>query len=228
MNRRAAGVTCAGVIGWLVGGPVVAVALAAPVVAAPRIRRRRRATRDRRQLGTDFATLLEVAARAVRTGSSVLDALEDASRRHPGMAAHRLDALTRRRRDARGRVAVADWEVDSDDPVVGIVAAVVAMSTGAVGGSARALEAGASLLRERERTRHEVVTGASHARASTLLMLAMPLLVGAGSFVVLPGAVAGIANRPIVIAALLVGVALNGFGAWWSTRMVDAVCAGAR
>lgn len=79
------------------------------------------------------------------------------------------------------------------------------------------------LLREEVRTRAEIDAGAAHARASATLLLAVPVLFGGVSLLLIPGAHAQVLGHPAALAAVVLGAVLEVVGVLWSARLVRAV-----
>ena len=94
------------------------------------------------------------------------------------------------------------------------------MVSGTFGGGARALEAGASLLRERCAARAAVTSAAGHARASARLLVAAPLVFAGASLMLIPGSTGWVASNPLGTTSVLVGLAFEACGAWWTSRLV--------
>lgn len=234
--RRVTGLFTIGGVAWLVAGRAVAVVAVAVAVVSPVVARRRRRSRDRRQIDTDIAIVFEVAARSVRAGAAVPEALQQAARTADGAGGRVVTALLA----APPRSAEPGREAGRSRPVGGfvgapvtesrtgaIVAAVMAMVYGAAGGGARGLEAGAVLLREHERARVEIEAGAAHARASAALLIAVPVIFGGAALVLFPSSPGGMLSHPAALVSVVAGVAMEAAGAGWTARLVRAVHGGA-
>ncbi|HET8931184.1 MAG TPA: hypothetical protein VFN21_11045, partial [Acidimicrobiales bacterium] len=200
-TRRVIGVCLIGGGAWLVAGPIGSIAAVALALASPIVARRRRRTRHRRRIDAEIATVFEVAARSVRAGAAVPEALYHATGSVGDEGAHVVRALLASplRQGGPGREARRSG---SPGDLIGasvtgtrtgaVVAAVLAMVLGTAGGGARGLEAGAVLLREHERARVEIEAGAAHARASAVLLIAVPVLFGGAALVLFPSSSGGV------------------------------------
>lgn len=212
-RRAAVPVVVAVVAGAWVGpvvGAVAAMVAAVAMVGVARHRNRRSSMRR----DSDVAMIFELAARSVRAGVAVPEAVEHAALAAGGPAARLVrDAMADH--GGSGRVP--------GDATVQVVTAVVHMVRGAAGGGARGLEAGATLLRSRDRTAAEVASAASHARASAGLLVVVPLVFAGLCMVVVPGSVDGVASDPRVLIAVVAGFACQAVGAWWTGRLIRAV-----
>jgi len=229
--RRLLGACVIGAIACLAAGPPAAPIAIGAAVGVPVAMARRRRRNARRGIDGDIATVLEMAARQVRAGTAVGEALALAARSTPGAGSHLvLGMMQAPAGAARARELVAGTvghAVHGDSVVAGaatmkIVAAVVGMVQGAEGGGARGLEAGASLLREHERARGEIDAGASHARASASLLVAVPLVFALAAVVVLPSSAGGALGDPKLFVPVVTGIAMEALGALWSARLVRA------
>lgn len=230
-GARVAAVLVAGGVAWVILGPLAASVAVAVAVAAPRLVARRRRQASARRIDGDVATVLELAARQVRAGASVHDALLRSAEATAGPGGRLVLAMTRMSPGPdpiAARMLLPDQagqgasrrRSSASDPTVTVVAAVIGMVGGVAGGGARGLEAGAGLLREHERARGEVLAAATHARTSAALLVAVPLVFGAASLVVLPASMHRVATDPTVIAPVLAGAAMEVGGAAWTARLV--------
>ncbi len=226
MRRRRTGITTwltVAVLGWWFAGPpgaLVAVGVRrswSGVVdaAASRVERRARAGR--------LATTMEVAARAVRTGASVDVALDEAAALTGGRAGELVAELVWLGRAETLAAAAHRWAQRHDDPSVALIAAVVTLTAGPLGGSAGAFEAAASILRERDAAAREAAAWAAQSTASASLLVAAPIVLAALGGLVDPSSVARILAEPLALASVLLGLVLDAAGAWWMARMVRGV-----
>lgn len=221
--RRWSVVVGLAVVGWWSAGPVVGVGAASMVALGPSLAIRRRRSAARRRVGLDVASIFELAARAVRSGVPVGDALAAASASVGGFA----EGLTAwAMSDVRSDRVIGAAGPGVDSSTEAVVTAVVAMVRGPVGGGARALEAGAALLREHARTRADVLAAASHARTSAMLLVTAPLLFAVVAVMATASSVARVFSDPRVVVALVIGTACEIIGAWWANRLVSTSCRG--
>lgn len=217
------GAPVVGLAGFLVGnwpGAVMAVTL---WCFMPRLAERRRRERERRRLGAELATVLELAARGVRTGMAPEAALLHASELTGGLAADLIGELVRWLGAGDPGGAVRRWTHAHDDPAVAVVAATVDLVTGREGGSARGFEAAATVLRARDRRARDAESWAAQSRSSATLLVAAPVVLAAGSFVLDPSIVARVMFEPAAIVCVTFGVGLDLLGAWWMRRLLTDV-----
>jgi Flp pilus assembly protein TadB len=236
-TRRLLGLCVTGALAWLVAGPVASVGALVLATVSPGFVHRRRRARDRRWIDAEVATVFEVAARSVRAGAAVPDALQRAARSVGGSGGRAVAAslgASMRSAGTDGAVGRSMWAGGHQGgsvtgPRTGpIVAAVLAMVHGAAGGGARGLEAGAVLLREHERSRVEIDAGATHARASATLLVVVPPIFGGVALMWFPGAAGSVLSHPAALASVVVGACMEATGAWWTTRLVRSVHGGPR
>lgn len=223
--RRVALVATIALVVSVIGGVTLGVVVAGVLMVVPVVMGRRHRLATAGSVESDIAGIFELAARSVRVGVPVVAAVRDAARRTSGEGAQVVLDLSARSMAGAGGWVPPDVEircrtVPVDGDTIGVAAAVLAMVGGSTGGGARALEAGALLLRERHRTRAEVTAGASHARASAGLLVSVPLLFGVASLGLDPASGARLLADPVATAAVVVGVCLQAIGAVWTTRLV--------
>lgn len=218
-RRHRTGAALVALVGFGVAGPLGAVIGAAVVLTRPLVAERRRRRRAARHVGADVATIFELTARAVRSGVALPEALGATVAAHPGPAAI---LVTRAFTPGGGAVAGVSGSGAGDDPAV-VVDAVAGLVGGAAGGSARGLEAGALILRERERARGEIDAGIAQARTSARLLIAAPVVLAAAATLLVPGGVAALAAHPVAVVAVVAGIGAEVVGAWWTRRLIATV-----
>lgn len=215
------GVVIAAAAGSVVAGPPGALGGAVAAAVWPRVVARRRRARLVQRLGSDVAVLFELAARTVRSGVAPRDALVIVTQDRPGPAADLvLETFG-------GPSPVSGAPGRRSGGPADVVAAVAAMVGGVAGGTARGLEAGAMILRERERARDELRAGIAQARTSAMLLTGAPVVFALICCVAVPGGAGALLGHPVAIAAIAVGVLLELAGAWWARRLISSVEASA-
>lgn len=231
VEHRAFGVLVIGTLSWVVAGPVGALGAVAVAVGVPQLLVRRRSRAAQRHIDAEVATVLELAARRVRAGSAVPDALAYAARSTSGPGGRLVMAMVQAPVGTHaGRLLVGGDVAPSARPgraapreaTAKVLAAVIGMVQGSAGGGARGLEAGAALLREHDRARGEIAAGAGHARASASLLIAVPVVFGVVSLVLVPSTAGGALGEPSVIVPVVAGVGMETLGALWIGRLVRA------
>lgn len=225
--RRAALVSTIGLVVSVVGGVALGVVVVGTLIAGPVVAVRRRRVATGRSIESGIADVFELAARSVRVGVPVAVAVCDAATRTSGEGAAIVMDLWARsaagaHRSVPSDVGIRRRAVHVEEDSTAVASAVLALAGGSTGGGARALEAGALLLRERHRARAEVTAGASHARASAGLLVSVPVLFGVASLGLDPSSGERLLADPIASAAVVVGICLQVVGALWITRLVRA------
>lgn len=209
---------------WWYAGPVLAVAAGASALAAPRARARR-STRLAAAVRTDaLPDVVDATARAIRAGSSPRVAFADAADGAPPEA---RDSLRRAAAAAEQGLSLAEaidrWARSSGIDGAPLVAAAVAVTSGAGGDTARSLASVADTLREQRALRREVRALSSQARASAAVIAVAP-----AAFAVLAAttdrAIADFLLRtPLGTACLLAGLGLEVAGWRWMVRITESV-----
>lgn len=223
MTRRMVAVFMIGSVVAVASTPVWGLGVIVALLGAPGLIEGRRAKTADRRLAADLALVLELAARAVRTGATPNDAVDEAMRLRPGNAAVCLRGLPLRspgdpvHRQRPGKF------VRQSDPSLEIASLVLTVSAQAGNGAARALDAGASILRARHRAAEEVTTGSAQARSSALVLTALPMLMGCAAILADPSSMARMSSEPLVVASIMSGGALQVIGLRWSRRIIRGV-----
>lgn len=217
--RRWVGLVGVAVLGLVVAGPLGAILGPAGLVVAPVVSARRERRRAARGLGAQMATVFEITARALRSGAGLPDALAAVARTHPGPAVELLTAAFVQRGTPVGSTRTGVGAGST----LGVVTAIVGMVGGTAGGTARGLEAGAMILRERERAGWEVAAGIAQARTSATLLSGAPVVLAAAALVLVPGGVTGLLTHPLAVGAVAVGIGAEAVGLWWTRRLIRAV-----
>ncbi|MDP1818814.1 MAG: type II secretion system F family protein [Acidimicrobiales bacterium] len=207
--------------GIVAGSPIgiflIVVVLTAPRVAAPLLLRRRVAQRD-----ALLPDALDRLASAIRSGTAVRPALVAVARRSPSPLAEELaplaDALDH---GAPLRPTLDGWSHRAMSRDVALAAAAIGLGAAAGGQVARALDGVAATLRERRELQAEVRALATQARASAGVLVLAPLGFTALVSTIEPGAVRFLVATPTGLACLVMGLALDGVGAWWMRRIVE-------
>jgi len=162
----------------------------------------------------EHAELLEAVARSLRSGSSLLTALEQAATVSRGGAADALDvALVTVRNGAPLDAALDAW-AGSEDPARTVAGAALALGAQLGGARARALDDAALGLRDRAALTGEIRALTSQARASAAVMVLAPIgFAFLGWFA--DASVASVFTTPLGASCLVGGLALDAVGAWW-------------
>ncbi len=206
----AAGPAAAGVAVLVVGG--------GPVAAVRALR-----GRGDRRIEASLPAVLEEVARALRAGSSLLEALRAASRSVGGrLGADVATAVTAVDRGGGLADELDRWAVRR--PVTGVRLTVAALALGAETGGpqARAIDAVAATLRDREAVRHEAHALASQARASAAVMGVTPVLFAVIATALDRRVAHVLLATPLGIGCLVTGLALDAVAGLWMARITGA------
>jgi tight adherence protein B len=193
-----------------------ALGMAVAALLVGRHRRTRALVKRRSQL----PQALEHLAGAMRSGSSLPVALDEAGRATSEPLGPELAALSLGASQGQAVAAVLDgWTRQHDDPGTRLAATALILATVVGVAPARAVDGAAATLRERLELSAERRALASQARTSAVVLSAAPLL-----FALLLGMSDGAAGRFLLHshagwACLAGGLGLDALGAWWMARL---------
>jgi tight adherence protein B len=203
---------------------ITVVAVAAAVAWAVRRVVRHRRGSAARQAARQLPPVAAALARSVRTGASLPTALADvAGGAGPGLVGQELRSVL----DAvdRGRSldgALADWQDRSVVDGVPLLVGACRFSADHGGDPARALDGVAASLLDALEVADETRALVSQARTSATVLALLPPF-GAAAFALADPAVAGVLfGTAAGWACVVVGLGLDGLGAWISGRLVGA------
>ena len=175
--------------------------------------------RGRSEQADTIPQALELTARALRSGASVLTALDGVAAELPETG---LRAVVSR---VRGGLSLADalddWVADTPDRRTAAALLVLGHTSGAA--MAASLDRAAASLRQRQALLDEIRALTSQTRTSGMVVAAAP----AGFAVIVTfvdtGAMGGLLATPVGLASLVVGLALESLGLWWMARLSRGV-----
>lgn len=203
--------------GPLGGALVLATALIGPAVAQRALARHRADRRD--ALLPEF---LERLASSMRAGSALAPAFVATARSTPDPLGRDLARVTDEVEHGAGlAAALARWGGrPSAGPQVALTAAALGLAAACGGEVARSVDRVAATLRERRELRREVHALATQARASAVVLAAIPLgftgLVASAD----RAAISFLITSPIGLLCLSGGLFLETVGAVWMARIV--------
>jgi tight adherence protein B len=176
--------------------------------------------RGGQRLEESLPQLLDVTAAALRSGASLPQALGAAATR-PGLLATELGEVV----VAVGRGAPLVTELDRwalRRPLPGLRLALAALALGADAGGARApaVDGVADTLRDRLALRHEITAQSAQARASAMVMTAVPVVVALLAAASDPRTAAFLFRSVPGAVCLLVGLGLDGTAGLWMLRLI--------
>jgi tight adherence protein B len=174
---------------------------------------------DDRRYGVALALALEEMSRSLRSGTSLLLALDEAASGAPPPLAVDLAMVTEDATEAGLSHALDGWRRRRPRSDVGLAVAALALAAETGGGQARAVDGVAAGLRQRLAVQAEMRAAAAQARLSAMVIATAPvgfaILVSSGTrgpVHVLLGSTAG-------LALLAAALALDAVGAWWMVRL---------
>lgn len=205
----------AGVIGAIVG---VAVSVGGALVVL-------RASRHRRDrvIEAQLPAFLEAIARGLRTGLQLGPAAAEAASSTPPPLHYEVVPLAEElRRGLRSADVFERWARRRPESGVGLAAAAIAFAATAGGAQARAIDGVAATLRDRVALDLEVRSLTSQARASAMMIAALPV-----GFMLLSASVGDhtasfLFTTRLGLALLACGLGLDAIGAWWMRRIVNS------
>ena len=208
------------VVGYVAAGLPGAVIATVGVIVAPRLVKRVRIRRASGRIGTDLCLILELAARASRSGQSLIRSLGDAASLVGGGGGALIEDLLDDARTGRLGDAVDAWDRRHSHRAVTVAAATIGLAADGEGSTSRALEAGATMLRERDAVAREADAWAAQSRASATLLVAAPAALGCVALVIDPSTTVRTLSHPLAALSVTVGVAAEFAGAAWMRRLV--------
>ena len=181
----------------------------APLVAAAR------RWRERSEQADAIPQALELTARALRSGASVLTALDGVAAELPETG---LRAVVSR---VRGGLSLADalndWVADTPDRRAAAALMVLGHTSGAA--MAASLDRTAASLRQRQALGDEIRALTSQTRTSGMVVAAAPAGFAVIVTLVDTDAMSGLLATPVGLMSLVAGLALEGLGLWWMARL---------
>ncbi|MCY4424994.1 MAG: type II secretion system F family protein [Acidimicrobiaceae bacterium] len=196
-----------GRLGWLPGGTATRLAAVSGLWG--------------RRHGRDDAIpqALELTARALRSGASVLTALDTVATEIPETGW----------RQVVGRVsgglglaeALDGWVQDLPERQTAAALLVLGHQSGAA--MAASLDRAATSMRQRRALGDEIRALTSQTRTSGMVVAAAPAGFAAVIVVADPGALGALVATPFGLLSLVAGVALEGLGVWWMARLSRGV-----
>jgi Flp pilus assembly protein TadB len=172
----------------------------------------------------ELAAALDDVARALRSGASLLQAVDDAGRGPPDPSRRVLADLARvsSRGLPLGQVALA-WAATTSSADERLAATALALAADGGRHPARAIDGVAATLRERAAIAAEVRVQGAPARLSALVIAGLPLVFTTWCVVTDPRIAAFLLTTGAGWACLASGAALELVGAWWMARIVRSV-----
>ncbi len=162
---------------------------------------------------------LELTARALRSGASVLTALDAAAAELPETG---LGQVVRR---VRGGLSLAealdDWTAGASQRQTAAALLVLGHSSGAA--MAASLDRAAASLRQRRALDDEIRALTAQTRTSGVVVAAAPVGFAVIITLVDRDALSGLVSTPLGLVSLFVGLVLEVLGLWWMDRLCRSV-----
>lgn len=177
----------------------------------------RRAGRSRQADAVPQA--LELTARALRSGASVLTALDSAAAELPETGLRRVV------RRVRGGLSLSEA---LDDWVGGVperqtVAALLVLGHTSGAAMAASLDRAAASLRQRKALSDEIRALTAQTRTSGMVVAAAPAGFAVIVTLIDTDALSGLVSTPVGLMSLGLGLVLEGLGLWWMARLCRSV-----
>ena len=162
---------------------------------------------------------LELTARALRSGASVLTALDTVAAEIPETGWREVVARVRGGRSLAE--ALDGWVQDLPERQTTAALLVLGHQSGAA--MAASLDRAAASLRQRRALGDEIRALTSQTRTSGMVVAAAPARFAAVIAVADPGSLGALVATPFGLLCLMVGLALEGLGVWWMARLSQGV-----
>jgi tight adherence protein B len=177
--------------------------------------------RAERRYAVQLPLALDVAAASLRSGATMASALSDAARVAGGPLGDDLAATVRHAETAGMHAALGAWGAARPLRPVQVAAAAWSMGADTGGRLAAALEGLAASLRDRDAAAAEARALSAQARLSAIVIAAAPVAF-CGFTAITDRTTAGfLIGSPIGLLCLVVGLALDGAGWWWMSRITS-------
>lgn len=205
---------------WTVSGTAAALLVAMATGAGPPVVLRARRGRSDARLEANLPEAMEAVARSLRSGSSVLQAIEEAGACTTGALGDELGAVAARARNGVSLVDALDG-LSARRPLGGVRLAVSALCLGAEtgGAQAQAIDGVAATVRDRLGLAAEVRALSSQARASATVMGLAPIGFGAFAAATDPRTSTFLFHTSLGLALVVAGLFLDGVGWLWMQRL---------
>ena len=175
--------------------------------------------RGRSEQADGIPQALELTARALRSGASVLTALDGVAAELPETG---LGSVVSR---VHGGLSLADalddWVADTPDRRTAAALLVLGHTSGAA--MAASLDRAAASLRQRHALGDEIRALTSQTRTSGMVVAAAPAGFAVIVTLVDTDAMSGLLATPVGLMSLVIGLALEGLGLWWMARLSRGV-----
>ena len=173
----------------------------------------------RSEQGDAIPQALELTARALRSGASVLTALDGVATELPETGLRPV--VSRVRGGLSLSEALDGWIAGAPDRRTAAALLVLGHRSGAA--MAASLDAAAASLRQRQALGEEIRALTSQTRASGMVVAAAPAGFAVVVTVVDRDALSALLSTPVGLLSLMLGLVLEGLGLWWMARLSRGV-----
>ncbi|MBW3536176.1 MAG: type II secretion system F family protein [Actinobacteria bacterium] len=211
-----------GVVGWWIGGAGLAAMAGAAWAGAPIIGSGhfvRRAALRREQA---VPAVLDSIARALRSGASLLQALDEAAAERGPLQAELRRVVSEAERGAGVTAALDAWADRQPTGAIRLAAAALCLGAEMGGANARTVEGVASTVRQRLAVVNEARALTSQARVSAQVIALAPVAFCAVAAATDPDVARMLFTTPVGWAMLAGGLALDVIGMKWMSRMAGS------
>jgi tight adherence protein B len=211
-----AGAIAAGLLGYRLAGVAGSLAAVAAVAVAPRLAHRRRARRHERRMLAHLAEGVALIATAMRSGRSLLQAIElSADELDPSLGATFRRLVDRAELGDPIDEAIDAWAEEVRSPDARLVAGVLKLHRRTGGSLSRTLEDLAATLRSRRSAAREIESLTAQARLSATILGLLPIGFFLFLSVVARDDLEAAYDTPAGLAAIGVGFMLQGAAYLW-------------
>ena len=210
------GAVVAGIVGYRLAGIVGSLAAVVAVAVTPRTVRRRRARRRARQMQEHLADAVALVATAMRSGRSLLQAIElSAGELDPSFGATLRRLVDRVELGDPMDEAIDAWASEVGGPDARLVSGVLKLHRQTGGSLSATLEDLAGTLRSRRSAAREVESLTAQARLSATILGLLPIGFFLFLSVVAREDLEAAYETPAGVAAIAIGFALQGAAYLW-------------
>lgn len=204
----------------LASGPALALVVTVVLVAGPAATLQIASGRADRLLENGLPDALESMARALRSGASLRQAVDEAGMATPGRLGADLVGVAHEVRHGRALVdALDEWAERRPLPGVRLATSALGLGAETGGAQARALDGVAATLRSRQAVGREVRALSSQARMSGVVITLAPLGFSALAVATDERTASFLLATPLGLVCLTAGLALDGAAALWMHRL---------
>ena len=214
-----AGFPAGALVGYWIGGTGCAALLAltwaaTPAVLPPHLARRAAAKREEA-----VPQVLDAIARALRSGASLLQALDEAAQEDGPLQPELQRVVAEAERGAGVGAALDSWAERQPSASIRLAAAALSLGAETGGANARAVDGVASTVRQRLAVAGEARALTAQPRVSAQVIGLAPIAFGAFSAATDPELARLLFTTPLGLAMLATGLVLDLVGMSWMMRM---------